>query len=113
MYVKQSDSTLGTIYTNVDTDANTVIAPLTATEFDWFNTIMLSDNTTPLKNIVVSESPEMNDLKNVYEKLYERSQISVKNVYVSPIIQDFQLSGTIYFNPLINKTEAIKKMKRG
>ena len=111
MYVKQSDSTLGTIYTNVDTDANTVIAPLTATEFDWFNTIMLSDNTTPLKNIVVSESPEMNDLKNVYEKLYERSQISVKNVYVSPIIQDFQLSGTIYFNPLINKTEAIKKIK--
>lgn len=111
MYTTSYDSTLGTIYTGVDKDNNVTIAPLTATEFDWFNTIMLSDNTTPLKNIVVNTSPEMNDLKNIYEKLYERSQISIKNVYVSPIIQDFTLSGTIYFNPLINKTEAIKKIK--
>ena len=110
MYSKINDSTLGSIYNGVDSDDNVLVAPLTATDFDWFNTIVMSDSTTPLKNVQADEYayPE---LKNVYTKLYERSQLTVKNVYVSPLIQDFDLQGTIYFNPLSDKVLAKKKIQ--
>jgi hypothetical protein len=110
MYAKTNDGTLGEIYTKVDDEVNVVVAPLSATDHDWFNVIMLSDSTTPLKNVQADDSAEMKDLKRVYDKLYNRSQVTVKNVYVSPIIQDFGLSGTIYYNPLIDKNMASKKI---
>lgn len=110
MYSKLNDSVLGEIYTGLDTDANILVAPTSATDHDWFKVMMLSDSTTPLKNVQADNSPEMKDLKRVYDNLYNRSQLTVKNVYVAPIIQDFYLSGTIYFNPLIDKNLSTKKI---
>lgn len=110
MYAKTNDSQLGSIYSGVDIDENILVAPLTSTEFDWFNTIIMSDSVTPLKNIQV-DGYVYPELKSVYEKLYDRSQLTVKNVYVAPIIQDFDLTGTIFFNPLIDKDLSKKKIQ--
>lgn len=110
MYAKTNDSQLGSIYSDIDIDDNILVAPLTSSEFDWFNTIIMSDSVTPLKNVQV-DGYIYPELKNVYEKLYDRSQLTVKNVYVAPIIQDFDLVGTIYFNPLSDKELAKKKIQ--
>jgi hypothetical protein len=39
----------------------------------------------------------------VLSKLNDRSQLTVKNVYVSPIIQDFNINGNIYVSKLVDK----------
>lgn len=44
------------------------------------------------------------NILDVIEDLNSRSEITVNNVYVSPIIQEFSLSGTVYVNPLFDRS---------
>lgn len=42
-------------------------------------------------------------ISNVINELNKRSQVTIKNVYVSPIVQTFNLNGIVYVNNLVNK----------
>ena len=42
-------------------------------------------------------------ITDVIKQLNKRSQITIKNVYVSPIIQSFNLNGNVYVNNLVDK----------
>jgi hypothetical protein len=96
----------GTKYTHVDSDTN-VIVDEESENNNWFKLLVMSDSVTPLRE----NFPVTGDLKNIYDKLYTRSQITVKNVYVKPIIQDFYVNGSIYLNPLVDKIQAEEKIK--
>lgn len=109
LYVKNTDATYGQIYTDADYSDDPFLAPLSATQFGWYNTIVKSDSVTPLKNIT-SEADAYPDLKRVYDKLYTRSQLTVKNVYIAPIVQDFEITGNVYLNPLVNKLDVYKRI---
>jgi hypothetical protein len=39
------------------------------------------------------------------KKVKERSQATVKNIYIPPIIQGFKLSGTVYLKPFVDSTQ--------
>jgi hypothetical protein len=49
-------------------------------------------------NISYSEN-----IMGVVKLLNERSQLTVKNVYISPIVQNFNLNGIVYVNSLVDK----------
>jgi hypothetical protein len=74
---------------------------------DWFNLMVMSDSTTPLSDNTLNENP---DLKILYDKLYSRSEITVKNIYVTPVIRDFKIGGYVYLNPLTDKNNVQKKI---
>lgn len=40
------------------------------------------------------------DIVSVIDKLDTRSQVTIRNIYISPIIQNFDLNGTVYVNNL-------------
>lgn len=109
LYKKANDVTYGQIYTDIDSSSDPFLAPLSASQFNWYDTIVLSDSTTPLKNIK-SEASDYPDLKRIYDKLYTRSQLTVKNVYIAPIVHDFEIKGNIYLNPLVNKLDVYKRI---
>ena len=50
-----------------------------------------------------SNSVISDNIISVIDKLNERSQVTVRNVYISPIIQKFKLTGKIYAKQLIDK----------
>jgi hypothetical protein len=74
---------------------------------DWFTLMVMSDSTTPLKD---SSLDGNDDLRLLYDKLYTRTEITTKSIYVSPVIRDFQLAGNIYLNPLVDKNSVEKKI---
>jgi len=80
---------------------------VTLSDNDYFNTIVKSDSTTPLKKSTLTTDK---DLLNIYDKLYSRSEISVKNLYISPTIRDFNLVGNVYINPLVDKNSTTTKI---
>lgn len=43
------------------------------------------------------------NITEVIKDLNNRSQLTVKNVYISPIVQNFNLNGTVYVNSLVDK----------
>ncbi len=49
-------------------------------------------------NISYSEN-----ITEVIKLLNERSQLTIKNVYISPIVQNFNLNGTVYVTNLVDK----------
>jgi hypothetical protein len=71
--------------------------------------MVMSDATTPLQDPSVN-STNNPDLKILYNKLYTRSLITVKNIYTSPVIRDFKMSGYIYLNPLVDKASTYSKI---
>lgn len=73
---------------------------------NYYSLMVLSDSVTPLKTV----SNTTQELQNVYKKLYSKSEITVKNIYVSPIIHDYKISGKIYLNPLVDKTKTVQKI---
>jgi hypothetical protein len=75
---------------------------------DYFNIIVKSDSVTPIIGQSQIELPT--DLQNIYKKLYNRSEISVKNVYIAPTVRDFVISGNVYMNPLVDKIEVSSKV---
>jgi hypothetical protein len=50
-------------------------------------------------------------LGSVYTDLKYRSQMTVSNLYVSPIIQEYSLVGTIFVNKMLDVTETTRKIK--
>lgn len=74
---------------------------------DWFTLMVMSDSTTPLKDSSIDGN---DDLRLLYDKLYTRTEITTKSIYVSPVIRDFQLAGNIYLNPLVDKSSVEKKI---
>lgn len=78
---------------------------------DYFNIVVKSDSTTPLKRTNITNLSLLNpDLNLIYDKLDTRSEISVKSVYISPLLRDFNLEGNIYINPLVDKDSLTKKI---
>lgn len=50
-------------------------------------------------------------ITEVINKLNIRSQVTLKDIYVSPILQNFNLNGNIYVNKLADKTDLHRKIK--
>lgn len=92
------------VYTDLE-DLDTIVLD-TNNMNDYYSLMVLSDSVTPLKTI----DPQNEELKSIYKKLYSRSEITVKNVYVSPVIHDFQVAGKIYLNPLVDKNRVYTKV---
>jgi hypothetical protein len=72
-------------------------SPYIVTPSNYFN-IMTKENVINQINEYIL-SPTSN-ITTVINKLNTRSQLSVKNIYLTPIIQDFDLKGNIYINKL-------------
>jgi len=88
-------------YVGVKDDSNVLL--VNSTSNDWFNLMVLSDSSTPLKDPAINSLITSNsDLATIYSNLYARSMITIKNIYVTPEIRDFQLAGNIYLNPLVD-----------
>jgi len=81
----------------------------TSNSNDWFTLMVTSDSTTPLKDSTLINS-ENSDLKILYDKIYTRSEITVKNIYVTPELRNFKIGGYIYLNPLVDKTNVYNKI---
>jgi len=56
-------------------------------------------------NISYSQS-----ISEVLKQLNKRSQITIKNVYITPIVQNFELTGTVYVSSLIDKDQMKTKI---
>lgn len=107
-------SILADLYKNVDgkyTDLEDLGNVLLTTDNsnDWFNLMVMSDTVTPLQDDYITLGNNT-ELKSIYDKIYSRSEITVKNVYVTPIVRDFKLVGYIYLNPLVDATNAYSKI---
>jgi len=88
---------------------NTIGNTIFGSSFD--NTLGLRSGNysqTTFNEQVFSYSKNIDDVLN---KLNLRSQVSVKNIYVSPIIQDFYLSGKVFIKNLIDKESILSSIK--
>ena len=99
MYKKNSSG----LYDSVENNEDILLS--TSNSNDWFTLMVMSDSTTPIKVANIDD-----DLKIVYDKIYTRSEITTKCVYVTPVIRDFKISGYIYLNPLVDKSSVEKKI---
>lgn len=81
---------------------------LTATN-QWFNLLIAGDSVTPLRDDVYGS--DLEDVGLVYSKLKNRSQATVKNVYISPIIKDLKIGGYVYLNALADRINIDKKIR--
>lgn len=99
MYHKDQD-----VYTRLSnsTDSYTLTA-----NNQWFNLLVASDSVTPLRD---DNFDAEQDVGLVYSKLKNRSQVTVKNVYISPIIKDLKITGYIYLNPLADRIKTNQKI---
>lgn len=58
-----------------------------------------------IKRINVGTNVEISkNITDVIDKLNERGQVTIKHVYISPIIHNFDITGTIYVNSLYDKS---------
>lgn len=99
MYVKSNG-----VYTGLE-DLDTIILD-TNNLNDYYSLMVLSDSVTPLQTIDTTNE----ELVSIYKKLYSRSEITVKNIYVSPVVHDFKIDGNIYLNPLVDKQRTVSKV---
>lgn len=77
---------------------------------DWFDLLVVGDSTTPLRDENFESGNASEDLSLIYEKLANRSQVTVKNVYISPIIKDLKISGYVYLNALADRLKTNEKI---
>jgi hypothetical protein len=96
------------VYTSVATDGYSID---NGTSNDWFKLLVMGDSVTPIKDVENPVDQTGTAISQVYAKLYPRSQATVKNVYISPIINDYKVTGTIYLNPLADRVLAEKKIR--
>jgi hypothetical protein len=73
--------------------------------------LVAGDSTTPLKDENFESNNELEDVGIVYSKLKNRSQVTVKNVYIKPIIKDLKIDGYIYLNSLADRIKADGKIR--
>lgn len=70
---------------------------------DSFNTIGLNGKSSESVSFTTNIAEISTNIVTVVDKLDERSMVTVRNVYISPIIQKFNITGTIYVRKLANK----------
>jgi len=84
------------------------ISPCYITEFNNDDITKLL-NLNGSKSLLVVEDVQVNELNgkiaNVVRDLNNRSQVNIKNIYVSPIIHRFNLVGDVYVKPLYDKED--------
>lgn len=97
-----------TVYSAIATDGYSID---NGTSNDWFKLLVMGDSVTPIKDVENPVDQTGSAISQVYAKLYPRSQVTVKNVYISPIINDYKITGTIYLNPLADRILAEKKIR--
>lgn len=86
---------------------NCYILSLSALDFSYLSAIGLPST----KNVVInykSKNVKLSDkIIKMTNILKERSMVTVQNIYISPIIHNFNIKGTVYINPLADK-ESLK-----
>lgn len=92
------------VYNRLSTDADSY--KLMA-DNDYFDLLVAGDSVTPLRDDAFDE---FEDVGLVYSKLKPRSQATVKNVYISPIIKDLKIAGYVYLNPLADRIKTNAKI---
>lgn len=80
----------------------------TETQSSYFNLIVNKDPMTRIQDL--QTSAVCDNVRSVNNKLQERAQVTVKNVYISPIIQDFDISGTVYLRKLSDSVSVNNKI---
>jgi len=83
------------------------------TEFDnsLFLQILKLSTATVFPVTVSNEGYEMNGkISSVLTEISKRSQVSIKNIYVSPIIHRFNLVGTVYVKSLYDRMEVRRQI---
>lgn len=78
---------------------------------NWFDLLVAGDSVTPLRDENYESNVTLEDVGLVYSKLKSRSQVTTKNVYISPIIKDLKISGYIYLNSLADRVKTDVKIK--
>lgn len=78
---------------------------------NWFDLLVAGDSTTPLKDENYETNIELEDVGIVYSKLKNRSQVTVKNVYIKPIIKDLKIGGHVYLNALADRIKTDTKIR--
>lgn len=81
----------------------------TETQSSYFNIVVKADPTQRLNDIETSAVSD--NVIKVYNKLNDRSQVTVKNIYISPIIHDYNIVGTVYLKKLSDRESVRKKIK--
>lgn len=99
-----------TVYTGIATEGYSIDDPNNPTN-DWFRLLVMGDSVTPIKDVENPVDQTGTQISQVYAKLYPRTQATVKNVYISPIINDYKITGTIYLNPLADRILSEKKIR--
>lgn len=112
-------SVLGELY-DVDSDVHQVKMNSGNSDNNALSAAVLDDSFSPYTNlpnsylsILVKESivdqlnyvnnlSETSNVRQVLDKLDSKSQVTVKNVYVTPFINEFDIVGTVYVKKLAN-----------
>lgn len=77
------------------------VKPVITLENSLCNVIGFGENILSRINISSNDSIEIsNKITSVIDKLDQRGQVTVKHVYVSPIIQNFEIVGNVYINSM-------------
>lgn len=110
---------LGSLY-DVDSDTHAVKMYGSTSESTALSGAVLDSDYSPyttlpssylnvlIKELVTDEInvqqslPTTSNIYKVYSKLNPRSQVTVRNVYMTPIINEFDLTGTVYLKKLSN-----------
>jgi hypothetical protein len=78
---------------------------------NWFDLLVAGDSVTPLRDENYESNITLEDVGLVYSKLKSRSQVTTKNVYITPIIKDLKIGGYIYLNALADRVKSDIKIK--
>jgi hypothetical protein len=76
-------------------------SPMTVQPTSYFNVYVKEKVIDSINEIILSPT---SNITTVVNKLDNRSELTVKNVYISPIIQEFELQGEIYVQKLSDIT---------
>lgn len=91
---------------------SSILPNLTATNYAFTNAIGFYNKTSNKATSIINDDDLISDkITSVIDKLDLRSQITIKNIYISPIIQNFDLKGTVYVNQLADKTDVLTNIK--
>jgi hypothetical protein len=114
-------SVLGEIY-NIYSPSTSEVKPLSGTDSLQDGIVLEGTNYNPIDvtssnsyfNLFIKQSlpsevgridflSETDPVRQMYDKVNAKSQVTVANVYTTPIIQDFEVRGTVYVNKLADK----------
>lgn len=77
---------------------------------NYFYMVVNDDSPGAARDSQLAETPSTK-LGIVYEDLKNRSQITVRNVYVTPVIQEYELQGKIFISSLVDANAITTKIK--